>query len=111
MIIDSLTTVRDEGAQIISGNIFFGWRDNDHEAIGCKWHECLAAVGMAFDRIESVWEHRRKTTSYDADRDLSVSCLDHAFIVETLKSSGVHRNQPIGRCFNDIAVTRKTLAS
>ncbi len=45
MIIDSLTTVRNESAQIIRRNIFFGWCDNDHESIGCKWHECLATVG------------------------------------------------------------------
>ena len=111
MIIDSLTTVRDEGAQIASRNIFFGWRDNDHESIGRKRYERLAAVRVAFDHIESVREHRRKTTPYDADRHLSAFCLDHALIVETLEAGGIHRDQPVGRCFNDVAVTRKTFAS
>ncbi len=110
MIINSLTTVRDEGAQIGSRNIFFGWRDNDHESIGRKRYECLAAVRVAFDRIESVREHRRKTTPYDADRHLSAFCLDRAFIVETLEAGGIHRDQPVGRFFYDIAVTSKTLS-
>ena len=92
MIVDSLTSVRDEGTQIIGGNIFLGRCDNDHESIWRKRYECLATVGVALNRIESVRERRRKTTPYDADRHLSAICLDRAFIVETLKAGGIHRD-------------------
>ena len=68
------------------------------------------SVGVALDRIESVRERRRKTTPYDADRHLSAICLDRAFIVETLKAGGIHHDQPVGRCFDDVAVRREPLA-